>query len=153
VKALHLTSREELKGRPQSFEDFYVRAFVALTAAFSPGSEGPLYANFPYQERDGKLEKKEDVYPKWASKFAVNMIEDNKLNLSKLRGIFIDYGNKEEFPHIPIGARLFSSALAERNIPHIFEIYEGTHGNKIRQRLETRLFSFFSSRLDFGPDK
>jgi hypothetical protein len=41
-----------------------------------------------------------------------------------------------------------------RNIPHIFEVYEGgDHGNKIRQRLETRVFQFFSERLDFGDTK
>ena len=153
LKAIHLTSRDQLKGPPKSFEDFFVRAFVAVSAAFSPGSEGPLYVNFPYREREGKLERNETIYPKWASKFAVNMIEDNKQNLSKLRGIFIDYGEKEEFTHIRIGARLFSAALAERNIPHIFEIYQGgDHGNKIRERLETRLFQFFSSRLEF-PEK
>ena len=88
------------------------------------------------------------------SKFPVNLVEENKENLRKLRGVFIDYGENDEFPHIRIGARRFSAMLGERNIPHIFEIYEGgDHDNKIRQRLETRVFQFFSERLDFGNEK
>ena len=150
--AVRLKSLAELNGPPNSFTDFYVRAFVASTAAFSPNTNRPpLNMDFPYVERDGKLEKNEGVYEKWASKFAVNMVEENKQNLMKLRGIFIDYGEKEEFIHIRVGARLFSAALAERNIPHNFELYPGgDHGNKIRERLETRLFQFFSSRLEIA---
>lgn len=76
------------------------------------------------------------------------MIDENKENLLKLRGIFIDYGQKEEFSHITMTSQLFSKALAERSIPHTFEVYEGgDHGNKIRQRLETRLLRFFSEKL------
>jgi S-formylglutathione hydrolase len=151
-KAIHLKSKDELKARPQSFGDFYVQVFTAMAAAFSPNSERPpLYVNFPYQERDGKLEKNESVYEKWTSKFPVNMVEQNKQNLLKLRGIFIDFGEKEEFSHIRIGGRQFSAALGERSIPHIFEIYaSGDHGSKIRQRLETRVLQFFSERLEFG---
>jgi len=33
----------------------------------------------------------------------------------------------------------------------VFEIYEGgDHGNKVRERLETRLFGFFSDKLEFS---
>jgi S-formylglutathione hydrolase len=155
LKTIRLTSRDQLRGRPQSLEEFYTMAFVALSAAFSPNPErGPFYVEFPYRERDGKVEKNESVYAKWIAKFPVNMVEENKQNLLKLRAIFIDYGEKEEFPHIPIGGRLFSTALGERGIPHIFELYQGgTHSSKIRQRLETRVFQFFSERLDFGTEK
>jgi hypothetical protein len=62
-------------------------------------------------------------------------IGDNKQNLLKLRGIFLDYGQKEEFSHIRISTTLFSKALADRGIPHVFEVYEGAdHDSKIRER-------------------
>ena len=82
------------------------------------------------------------------------MVDENKQNLMRLRGIFVDYGQKEEFSHIRITTALFSKALADRSIPHVFEVYEGgNHGNKIKERLETRLFRFFSDRLDFSAPK
>jgi len=82
------------------------------------------------------------------------MVDENKENLLKLRGIFLDYGQKEEFSHIRITSQLFSKALAERNIPHMFEVYEGgNHGNKIRERVETCVLQFFSDKLVFSTPK
>ena len=155
TKTLRLTSREQLKGEPKSFEEFFTRAFVGLSAAFSPNRErGPFYVDFPYQEHDGRVEKYEQAHALWRSKMPLYMVDENKTNLMKLRGIFIDYGQKEEFSHIRITTTLFSSALAERSIPHVFEVYEGgDHGNKIRERLETRLLKFFSDGLDFSTRK
>ncbi len=159
-KVLMLNSRDQLNLEPQSFDEFYSLAFVALSAALSPNPEQkPFLADFPY--RQGKcpesapsekscLEKYEPAYQQWRAKFPLYMVESHKENLLKLRGIFIDYGEKEEFPHIVLGGQLFSQALAERNIPHAFEIYEdGNHSNLIRRRVETRLLQFFSERLDF----
>jgi len=155
VRAIRLTSREQLREKPKSFEDFFAVAFVALSASFSPNPErAPFYVDFPYQERDGRLEKRDPAYARWRAKMPLYMVEENKQNLLKLRGIFIDYGQKEEFSHIRITAALFSKALAERNIPHVFEVYEGgDHGNKIRERVERRLLQFFSDRLDFSIPK
>ena len=154
-KAIRLTSRDQVNSKPTSFADFYAVAFVALASALSPNPKHkPFFADFPYEERDGRMEQNEAVYAKWKAKFPLYMVEENKGNLLKLRGIFLDYGQKEEFSHIQIGARMFSNALAERGIPHSFEIYEGAdHGSKIRQRVETRVFAFFSEKLEFEPIK
>lgn len=151
LSTVRLKSSDQLKSRPSSFEEFFQLAFVAVSAAFSPNpSHGPFFVDFPYEERDGKLELTETVFAKWRRKMPLYMVDENKENLAKLRGIFIDYGEKEEFSHIRITSQQFSKALAERNIPHVFEVYAGgNHGNKIPQRLETRLFQFFSEKLDF----
>jgi S-formylglutathione hydrolase len=151
LKTVRITKKEQLKQIPTSAEEFYQLAFVAVSAALSPNPDrGPFFVDFPYVERDGRLEKNESVFARWQEKMPVYMVEDKKENLLKLRGIFIDYGQKEEFSHIRIATQQFSKALSERSIPHLFEIYEGgNHNNKIRQRLETRLFRFFTETLDF----
>lgn len=154
LKTIRLTSKEQLKGRPQSLDHFYQMAFVAISAAFSPNPQhAPFYVDFPYQEREGRLEKNETAYARWRLKMPLYMVDENKENLLKLRGIFIDYGRKEEFSHVRITSQLFSKALAEQSIPHIFEIYDGDHVNKIRQRLETRVMQFFSNKLEFESPK
>ena len=152
LPTLRLTSREQLAKPPKSFGEFFQMAFVALAAALSPNpSHAPLLVDLPYQERNGRVEKNEPVYEKWRSKMPVYMVEDNKSNLLKLRGIFFDYGQNEEFSHIKIATQQFSKELSDRSIPHVFEIYEGgTHNSKIRQRVETRLLPFFAEKLDFG---
>lgn len=151
LKTLRLTSRDQIRGRPQSFDEFFENAFVAASAAFSPNpARTPFFVDFPYQERDGRVEKNEPVFAKWRSKMPLYMVGENKANLLKLRGIFIDVGEKEEFSHIRITTGQFSKALSDENIPHTFEIYaKGTHGSLIRQRLQTHLFRFFSEKLDF----
>ena len=151
LKTIRLKSRDRLKPRPEGLDDFYQIAFIAVSAAFSPNPEHtPFYADFPYQEVEGgRLEKNESVYARWRTKMPLYMIDENKDNLLKLRGIVIDYGQNEQFSHIRITSQLFSKALAEKNIPHVFEMYEGgDHGSKIRQRFETRVLQFFSEKLE-----
>jgi S-formylglutathione hydrolase len=151
LKTIRLKSKDQLNPRPQSLDDFYPLAFIAISAAFSPNPERtPFYADFPYKEVEGgRLEKNESVYARWRAKMPLYMIDENKDNLLKLRGIVIDYGQNEEFSHIRITSQLFSKALAEKNIPHVFEMYEGgDHGSKIRQRFETRVLQFFSEKLE-----
>jgi S-formylglutathione hydrolase len=151
LKTIRLTSKDQLKSQPEALDDFYQIAFVAVSAAFSPNpAHAPFFADFPYKEVEGgRLEKNESVYARWRTKMPLYMINENKENLLKLRGIFIDYGQMEQFSHIRITSQLFSKALAEQNIPHVFEMYEGgDHGNKIKQRVETRVLQFFSEKLE-----
>ena len=147
----NLTSLDQLP-KVRSPNDFYTNVFVAMSTAFSPNTaRPPFYGDALYQERDGKLERNDTVLARWKSKMPLYTVEDYKLNLLSLRGIGIDYGQKEEFSHIRISSTLFSKALAERSIPHVFEVYEGgTHISKVRERMETRVFQFFSDKLDFS---
>ena len=152
LKTIRLTSKDQLKAKPESLGEFFG---IAASAAFSPNPQHPPFlVDFPYQEREGRLEKNESVLARWRAKMPLYMVDENKENLLKLRGIFIDYGQKEEFSHIRITSQLFSKALAERNIPHTFEVYAGgTHGSKIRERVETRVLQFFSEKLVFSTPK
>lgn len=163
---LQLTTKEQLSGTPRSFAQFYHSAFIALSAAFSPNpNRAPFFVDFPFEPKsgicnppaEGKLltdspcvQKNEAVYAKWRSNLPVYIAEANQENLKKLRGIFLDYGAKEEFEHIRTGVKLLSKTFSELNIPHQFEVYaDGDHGNKIRQRMETRLLPFFNEKLMF----
>lgn len=151
TRAGKLISRDQLPV-PKSLDDFYINIFVTMSASFSPNTaRSPFYGDFLYREREGKLERNETVLAQWKSKMPLYMVDDYQKNLLTLRGIFIDYGQKEEFSHIRIASTLFSKALAERGIPHGFEVYEGgTHTNKVKERMETRVFQFFSEKLDFS---
>ena len=151
VSTLRIRSRDELQPRPRSAQDFFNAAFVALSAAFSPGRENPpLFVEFPFEEREGRLVARDQVIRQWKSKMPLYLVDDLKANLQKLRGIYLDFGDQEQFSHIRITTRRFSTALSERNIAHGFEIYAGgDHENKIRQRMETRVLRFFSEVLSF----
>jgi S-formylglutathione hydrolase len=160
AKVLSLTSQEQIKTNPRSLDDFFNKVFYALAAAFSPNpSRAPFFVDLPVQaKKEGCpagsiapcVEKIEDTYNKWRSHIPLYVIDGNKDNLMKLRGIFLDYGEKEQFTHIRTGAQQFSQALAQRGIPHQFEVYpEGDHGSRIRVRMETRVIQFFNEKLVF----
>jgi S-formylglutathione hydrolase len=163
---LQLTSKEQLNAPSRSFAQFYHSAMMALSAAFSPNpNRAPFFVDFPFESKsgicnppaEGKLltdapcvQRNEPIYAKWRSKFPVYIAKENKERLRRLRGIFLDYGEKEEFQHIRIGVTLLSSTFSELNIPHQFEVYaDGNHGSLIRQRMETRLLPFFNEKLVF----
>ena len=67
----------------------------------------------------------------------------------KLRGIVLDVGERDEFTHIRRATPMLSAELAEREIPHSFEIYAGgDHGNKIGERFNTKVIPFFTAVLE-----
>src|SRR5688572_29334237 len=163
---LQLTSKDQLSAPPRSFLQFFHSAFIALSAAFSPNpNRAPFFVDFPFESKsgtckppaEGKLltdtpcvQRNEAAYAKWRSNLPVYIAEANKDNLKKLRGIFLDYVEKEEFQHIRLGVGLLSNTFSQLNIPHEFEIYaDGDHGSLIRQRMETRLLPFFNEKLLF----
>ena len=159
-RVLNLTSRDQITTKPQSLDDFFNSVFYALSAAFSPNpSRAPFFVDLPVQPKKEPcptgstapcIEKVEPAYNKWREHMPLYMVDSNKDNLMRLHGIFLDYGEKEQFTHIRMGVQLFSQALAQRGIPHQFEVYaEGDHSSRIRVRMETRVIEFFNEKLAF----
>jgi S-formylglutathione hydrolase FrmB len=148
--ASKMTTREPFKKSPESFEGFWSVALVALSAAFSPNSQSqPVLVNFPFADKNGLLVRNEPAYTAYRSKMPVYLVEQYRENLRKLRGIAIDVGEIDEFTHIRIASAKLSNELSEREIPHSFEIYkDGDHGNKIRERFDTKVIPFFSAVLE-----
>ena len=150
AKATKITSRDVFKKRPQSYEDFWVDALIAFSAAFSPDPKSPpLMVDFPYKEVDGRLLPNEPAYLEYRAKMPLYLVEQYRENLLKLRGLAIDVGEIDEFSHIRITTHEFSEALSSRGIPHSFEIYKGgDHGNKIRERFEKNVIPFMARTLE-----
>lgn len=151
-QALELTQRDQLSKDPQTALEFYLDVWVAMAAALSPDPNAPpFYGDFPYRLEDGRLVPSEPAYSLWRSKMPAYLVEQNRAQLLRLRGLAIDVGDHDDFAHIRYGSRVFSDALAEREIPHVFEIYaDGDHNNRIRERF-VRSVRFFADTLEFQP--
>lgn len=146
-ETLALKTRNDVEAAVKS-EKFYVVALLAMSAAFSPdGKAVPLLADEPYLLRNGKLVPRTGVIAKWEEHFPVNLVDKYRENLLKLRGIWLDYGTKDEFTHIPIATSELSSKLAKAGIPHTFEVFDGTHDSKAPERVGTRMLPYFSRLL------
>lgn len=129
-------------------EKFYVVALLAMSAAFSPdGKAAPLLADEPYLLDNGKLVARTEVIARWEEHFPVNLVDKYRENLLRLRGIWLDYGTKDEFTHIPIATSELSNRLAKAGIPHTFEVFDGTHDSKAPERVGTKMLPYFSRLL------
>jgi len=108
-----------------------------------------MYVDFPYVQKGMVLARNEAAYANYRSKMPLYQVEKYRENLMKLRGIYLDVGEFDEFTHIRRATAMVSSELSQREIPHAFEIYKaGDHGNKIRERFDTKLIPFFSAVLE-----
>jgi S-formylglutathione hydrolase FrmB len=150
--ALAVRDRSELVAEPRSLQDFYVSAFLAMGAAFSGNpANPPLFLDLPFVRQGGRLVPREPAFARWSERFPVAIARSHLTNPRSLRGIFLDYGELEEFSHIRSATARFSSLLAELGVPHRFEVYSGgTHNNLIRRRFESRVVPFFGQVLEFG---
>ncbi|MEO8450171.1 MAG: alpha/beta fold hydrolase [Gemmatimonadota bacterium] len=141
-KALAVRSRDGLPKDPETFDQFYTNVFVALGAAFSPDpAHGPMFVSFPYRMEGGKLVPNAAAMSAWRAKLPLPLSAASTENLCRLRGIALDFGEKEEFTHIRIATTELSQALAAKGIPHSFEVHpNGTHGSHIRERASSNTY-------------
>jgi S-formylglutathione hydrolase FrmB len=148
--ASKVNTRDFFKKSPETFEAFWSAAMVAISAAFAPNPQNqPILVNFPFAEKNGLLVRNEPAYSAYRAKMPLYLIEEYRENLKKLRGIAIDVGEFDEFTHIRVASAKLSNELSQREIPHSFEIYkDGDHGNKIRERFDTKVIPFFSAVLE-----
>jgi enterochelin esterase-like enzyme len=61
-----------------------------------------------------------------------------------MRSIALDIGNQD--PFVGTNTQLGES-LTRLGVTHTFEVYDGDHGNRIRERFESQVLRFFSQHL------
>ncbi len=125
---------------------FHGNLFMALAAVYSPAPDRPpFFVAYPYMTRNDSLLTDPVVAARWVPPLA--QIERYAGSLRRLT-VGFDAGRSDGLADIPASVRALDEKLTGMGIAHSFEIYEGTHGNRIRERLEKVVFPFFSRTLD-----
>ncbi|GAA4729602.1 alpha/beta hydrolase family protein [Flavisolibacter ginsenosidimutans] len=128
--------------------DFGTKIVFASAAAWSPNpAQPPFYLDLPV--KDGKLQT--SVLQKWDANRPLNSLDQYIVNLKKLKGIGFDAGTRDEA--IAASIQTLDAELNKYRIKHSFEIYEGTHTNRIAERIGKKMLSFFSENLSFAQGK
>jgi len=141
-----INSVSELQGTMN--REFLLVVAVAMNAAFAPDPQKPpMFGNPPFHRQGQQQVPDPVVLSKFQSKIVVSAVPLLLPEISRLKGIYIDYGAEDDFSHIPPGARAVSTQLALSGVPHVLEVYEGDHGNHVRERIETRVLPWFSKQL------
>ena len=125
---------------------FHANLLMALTAVYSPDpNRPPLFIAYPFATRDSILIADSASLARWHP--PLTQLARYRRNLTRLR-IGIDAGDSDGLADIPVNVRAVHDTLTHLGIEHFFEIYEGDHGNRVRERLERVALPFFSRYLE-----
>ncbi len=128
-----------------SNDDFAAMSEFVMAAVWSPNMENPpLHVDLPVWLVDGQVVPVESVVARWQSETPVGMLDAFGANLRRLAGVRLDIGTDD---WLLDGNREFAGALADSDIPHVYEEYDGDHGNRLVERVETHVLPFFSEAL------
>ena len=134
-----------------SIADFYNlhwvwKTSIAVSSAYAPNPNNPpFFVDFPFVEKNGKIQIDETVLHKWRKNDPLVIIDSMRETLIKLN-IRFDVGTSDRllFPN-----RIFAKKLSDAKIPYLFEEYKGDHINQIHIRLLNKVLPFFSEVLSF----
>jgi enterochelin esterase-like enzyme len=121
----------------------FANALSAQAAAWAPNPMNPpQYFDLP--TKDGVVQPL--IAAKWIANSPLVMVDQYVPSLKRYRAIAMDVGNED-----PLGAanKDLDQTLTRLDIPHSFEIYEGNHTNRVRERFETNVMAFFAQHLKF----
>lgn len=147
---LQVLSRADSIKTVSEFEkaDFGTRFAIACAAAWSPNpTKPPFYLDIPV--KNGQLQS--EILAKWNANFPLATLDQNINNLKRLHAIGFDAGTKDAI--IAASIKILDEELNKYKIKHAFEIYEGNHTNRIAERIEQKMLTFFSQNLVFDIRK
>ena len=125
---------------------FIPNIIYALSAMYSPNAgKLPFFVDLPYRIEGDSLRAVPDVAARWMTA-PLSEVGHYTVNLKRIN-IAFDAGRADGFRDIPINVQKLDSALSSLGVEHSAELYDGTHGSRIRSRLETKVFPFFSGVL------
>jgi S-formylglutathione hydrolase FrmB len=128
-------------------DDVWPLILAGITAAFAPAPAAPpLYVEFPAAVVDGEVVATPGA-DRMAAALPLAHAAERVEALRSLRGLALDTAFDDEFAHIPTAAKAFSDSLVALEVPHVFEVYEGDHRNRMRERMATRILPWVDARL------
>jgi S-formylglutathione hydrolase len=140
-KAIALTDRSEF-----AKAGFIPNLLYGLAGVYSPNpSKPPFFVDLPFRLEGDSLVEVAEVVTRWTVT-PLSMVAQHAGGLKRMK-IAFDAGTADGFKDIPANVTRLDSLLTSLGIQHVAELYEGTHGSKIRSRLESKVFPFFSKAL------
>jgi enterochelin esterase-like enzyme len=117
------------------------KVVFAEAAAWSPNPMNPpKFYDLPNQ--DGVV--RPEIAAKWVANSPLAFVDQYVPNLKKYRAIAMDVGDQD---NLAATNKQMDESLTRLGVAHTFEVYEGNHGNRVKERFETKVLPFFSANL------
>ncbi len=102
----------------------------------------PFYFDLPFDAEGKPLPL---IAEKWTANSPLITVDQNVPALKSFRGIALDVGNEDG---LSVTNKQLDAALTRLGVAHTFEVYEGTHGNRVGARFTGNVLPFFAKHLD-----
>jgi hypothetical protein len=146
-------SAAELWRALEERDDFWPIVQAAVGAALAPDpAAAPLYFEPPFRPAGDSLVAT-GAADRWREALPLARVADHAEALRGLRGLAFDSGFDDQFPHIPAGAKAFSDTLEALRVPHVYEVYDGDHRDRMPERLPGRVLPWIDARLAHAPPR
>ncbi|CAA9516063.1 MAG: enterochelin esterase and related enzyme [uncultured Rubrobacteraceae bacterium] len=116
--------------------------FCAMSAFYDPAPEAFMSMRLPGDPHTAELYP--ERWANWLRHDPVVMMDERADELRKLKGIWLDCGNRDQF-RMHFGMRRFHKKLEERGVPHVYEEYDDDHTG-VDYRME-RFLPFLAEAL------
>ena len=120
-------------------------ALSAQAAAWAPNPQNPPQF-FDLPTKDGELQPL--IAAKWLANSPLVMIDQHVPALKSMRAIAIDVGDRDPFAGTN---RQLAEGLTRLQVANTLQVYDGDHGNRVRERFELHVLPFFSRHLAAAP--
>lgn len=141
---VHITrlERERMKPGIKAESRGTSYSVLAKSAVWAPNPQNPpFYFDLPFDTNGNPVPL---VAEKWIANSPAVMVDQNVAALKSFKGIALDVGDKDDLRE---GSILLAAAMERREVPHQFDVYDGTHGNRIGARFIDKVLPFFAKHL------
>ena len=107
-------------------KDMVVLNFLAMAASYDPDPTQFLGIRLPTDPETAEIIA--ERWASWAAHDPVNMAEGAAANLKRLKGLYIDCGDRDQF-HLQFGARRLHRALTRLGVAHRYEEFADDHSS------------------------
>jgi enterochelin esterase-like enzyme len=131
-------------GQPRGPAAGFANALSAQAAAWAPNPDNPPdYFDLP--SKNGEIDPL--IAGKWLANSPLLLVDQYVPSLKRYRAIALEVGNVD-----PLGADnvKLHAELTRLRIEHGYELYDGDHTNRVKERFAAKLLPFFSENLDAG---
>lgn len=126
---------------------FGMRAGLASAVAWAPNPNNPpFFVDWPLAA-DGTVDRM--VLARWAANSPLAMVSGHVEALESFDGVALDVGNRDGLMR---DDTLIHEELAKFGIEHFWEVYEGTHTDRIGERFNTLVLPWMAQHLDMGAE-